>query len=319
MDRLRAMELFLSISQTKNFSETARRFGISATGVSRMITQIEDELKVKLVLRSTRQVALTESGQEYARELEGILSRINEAQANITAISTAPRGVLRVHSRMMFGLGVLPPLVAAFRKLYPDILIELTLGETAVDLRRKQFDIDFRISPPVEAGVKRRMLFQSERHLVASPSYLSGRAALKTPESILENDCLAYQLPGDEYTWMFKQQDQLREIRFQPRHVSNNGVALLELARLGEGLALLEDYTVHEDIRQGRLVRVLSDYRITNSSFDAGMYATILDTPLIPAKIRLFLDFVAEHVAGPELRFAAHRNAPGLIGTKAAA
>ena len=96
MDRLRAMELFLSISQTRNFSETARRFGVSATGVSRMITDIEDELKVKLLLRSTRQVALTESGQEYARQLEGILWRINELQANITAISSAPQGLLRV-------------------------------------------------------------------------------------------------------------------------------------------------------------------------------------------------------------------------------
>ena len=306
MDRLRAMELFLSISQTKNFSETARRFGISATGVSRMITQIEDEMKVKLLLRSTRQVALTESGEEYARQLEGILLRINELQGNITAISTAPQGLLRVHSRMMFGLGVLPALIADFRGLYPDIHIELTLGEAPVDLRRKQFDIDFRISPPVEAGVKRRILFQSDRHLVAAPSYLAGRPAPKTPESILEHECLAYQLPGDEYTWMFKQQDQVREISFKPRHVSNNGVALLELARLGEGLALLEDYTVHNDIHQGRLVRLLADHRITNASFDAGMYATILDTPMIPAKIRLFLDFVTERVAGPELRFAAH-------------
>lgn len=318
MDRLRAMELFLSISQTKNFSETARRFGISATGVSRMVTQIEDELKVKLLLRSTRQVALTESGQEYACQLEGILWRIKELQTNITAISTAPQGLLRVHSRMMFGLGVLPPLIAAFRGLYPDIHIELTLGEAPVDLRRKQFDIDFRISPPVEAGVKRRMLFQSDRHLVASPSYLAGRPALKTPESILEHECLAYQLPGDDYTWKFRQQERQREIQFKPRHVSNNGVALLELARLGEGLALLEDYTVHSDIRQGRLVRLLADYRISNSSFDAGMYATILDTPIIPAKIRLFLDFVTERLAGPELRFAAQDKAARL-GSAAAA
>lgn len=312
MDRLRAMELFLSISQTKNFSETARRFGISATGVSRMITQIEDEMKIKLLLRSTRQVALTESGQEYARQLEDILARINELQGNITAISTAPQGLLRVHSRMMFGLGVLPPLIAGFRNLYPDIHIELTLGEAPVDLRRHQFDIDFRISPPVEAGVKRRMLFQSERHLVAAPSYLACKPSLQAPEGILEHECLAYQLPGEEYTWMFKQQEQLREISFKPRHVSNNGVALLELARLGEGLALLEDYTVHNDIRQGRLVRLLGDYRISNRSFDAGMYATILDTAIIPAKIRLFLDFVTEHVAGPELRFAAHGKAAGL-------
>lgn len=312
MDRLRAMELFLSISQTRNFSETARRFGISATGVSRMITDIEEELKVKLLLRSTRQIALTESGQEYARQLESILWRINELQSNITAISTAPQGSLRVHSRMMFGLGVLPQLIAGFRKLYPAIHIELTLGESAVDLRRNQFDVDFRISPPVEAGVKRRMLFQSDRYLVASPAYLEGKPALDQPESILSHDCLAYQLPGDDYTWFFKQQDQLRPVAFQPRHITNSGIALLELARLGEGLALLDDYTVHNDIRQGRLVRVLDDYRISNKGFDEGMYATILDTPIVPAKIRLFLDFVAERVAGPELRFLAHGKAAGL-------
>ncbi|WP_038115926.1 LysR family transcriptional regulator [Variovorax atrisoli] len=312
MDRLRAMELFLSISQTRNFSETARRFGISATGVSRMITEIEEELKVKLLLRSTRQVALTESGQEYARQLESILWRIKELQTNITAISAAPQGLLRVHSRVMFGLGVLPPLIAAFRKLYPEIHIELSLTEAAVDLRRNQVDIDFRISPPAEAGVKRRMLFQSERHLVAAPSYLERMPALVSPEGILEHDCLAYQLPGDEYVWTFKQQDELSQIAFKPRHVSNNGIALLELARLGEGLVLMDDYTVHNDVLQGRLVRVLDGYRISNKGFDEGMYATILDTPIIPAKIRLFLDFVAEHVAGPELRFSAHGKPAGL-------
>lgn len=312
MDRLRAMELFLSISQTRNFSETARRFGISATGVSRMITEIEEELKVKLLLRSTRQVALTESGQEYARQLEGILWSINELQANITAISSAPQGLLRVHSRVMFGLGVLPPLVAGFRKRYPDIHIELTLTEAAVDLRRNQFDIDFRISPPVEAGVKRRMLFQSQRYLAAAPAYLARKPPLTRPESILEHDCLAYELPGNQYCWLFKEEERLTEIAFKPRHVSNNGIALLELARLGEGLVLLDDYTVHNDLRQGTLVRVLPEFRISNKGFDEGMYATILDTPIIPAKIRLFLDFVAEHVAGPELRFSAHGKAAGL-------
>lgn len=311
MDRLRAMELFLSISQTRNFSETARRFGISATGVSRMITDIEEKLKVKL-LRSTRQVALTESGQEYARQLEGMLWQINELQANITAISTAPQGLLRVHSRMMFGLGVLPPLIAGFRKLYPDIQIELLLSEAPVDLRRNQIDVDFRISPPVEAGVKRRMLFHSERHLVAAPAYLERMPTLAAPQDILAHDCLAYQLPGGDYTWRFKQEDRIEEIAFKPRHVSNNGIALLELARLGEGLVLLDDYTVHNDLRQGRLQRVLPAWRISNKGFEEGMYATILDTPIIPAKIRLFLDYVAEHVAGQELRFAAHGKPAGL-------
>jgi DNA-binding transcriptional LysR family regulator len=313
MDRLRAMELFLSISKTQSFSETARRFGVSATAVSRMITDIENELNVKLLIRSTRQVVLTESGQEYAREIEGILWRINELRSNITAISNAPQGLLRVHSRVMFGLGVLPHLIAEFRKRYPSIHIELTVAEAPVDLRRNQVDIDFRISPPVEAGVKRRMLFQSHRHLVAAPAYLANKPPLNCPEDILVHDCLAYQLPGSEFTWLFKQGEAARPVAFKPRHVSNSGIALLELARLGEGLALLEDYTVHSDIRQGRLVRVLADHRITNTSFDQGMYATITDTAIVPAKIRLFLDFVAEHVAGPELRFSAHGRTASMM------
>ena len=312
MDRLRAMELFLSISQTQSFSETARRFGVSATVVSRMITELEEQMKIKLLLRSTRQVVLTESGIEYARQLESILWQINEMQSSVTAISSAPQGLLRVHSRTMFGLGVLPPLIAEFGRLYRDIAIEIMLTEAPVDLRRNNIDIDFRISPPEEAGIRRRMLFRSERHMVASPEYLETRGPLLQPQDILQHACLAYQLPGEAYSWRFRRDDPDIEIVFKPRHVSNNGIALLELARLGEGLVLLDDYTVHKDIAQGRLVRLLPDFHITNKGFEEGMYATIQDTAIIPAKIRLFIDFVAEHVAGERLRFGAHVKAPGL-------
>lgn len=312
MDRLRAMEFFLSISRTESFSETARTFGVSATSVSRMITEFESELNVKLLLRSTRQVVLTEAGQEYARHLEGILWSISEAQSNITAISAAPMGMLRVHSRMMFGLGVLPPLITKFRRQYPDIHVELILGESKADLRRQQIDIDFRIAPPVEAGLKRRILFKSERYLVASPGYLAARTPPETPDQIATHECLAYTLPGDNYIWRFKQEEAVAEVAVNPRHVSNNGVALLEFARLGEGIALLEDYTVHHDIASGRLVRLMPQYQVSNTSFDDGMYATILDTPMIPAKIRLFLDFIAAHVSGKALRFSAYGDALAL-------
>lgn len=303
MDRLRAMEFFLSVSQTKNFSETARLLGVSATAVSRLITDFEDALKVKLLLRSTRQIVLTESGDEYARQLEGILWNINAAHANITAIRQAPKGHLRVHARMMFGLGVLPPLVARFRRLYRDIHIELILSETPSDLRRDQIDIDFRISPPVEAGVKRRILFRSERFLVASPAYLEGRQPPLQPTDLAEHDCLAYLLPGGDHLWHFGRGTHMEDFAFQPRHASNNGMALLEMARLGEGIALLDDYTVHADLERGSLVRLMADHRVTNTTYEEGMYATILDTPMVPTKLRLFLDFVVEHVSGESNRF----------------
>jgi DNA-binding transcriptional LysR family regulator len=307
MDRLRAMELFLSVSQTKSFSETARKFGISATAVSRSITDFEQCLHVKLLLRSTRQVVLTESGLEYAQQLEGILWNLEEVHRQITEIRAAPKGLLRVHSRTMFGLRVLTPLIAAFRSEYPDIHIELVLSENPVDLRRQQMDIDFRISPPVEAGVKRRRLFHSKRYLVAAPKYLAHHPAPMSPSELDQHECLAYLRPGEQYQWLFctPPAQEVLAVPFKPRHVSNNGMALLDLARLGEGIALLDDYTVHVELEQGTLVRLLPHYHVTNTSFEEGMYATILDTPLVPTKIRLFLDFVAARVSGDSSRFVA--------------
>lgn len=304
MDRLRAMELFQSVARTGSFTATAARFGLSPTSVSRTLSDLEHSLKVKLLRRSTRHVDLTEAGAEYARHLDGILSSINEAQNSITAISSAPQGTLRVHSRVMFGVGVLAPLIAAFTRKYPDIRVELLLGETKVDLRREQFDIDFRIAPPEEATLRRRMLFQSERVLVASPDYLARYPAPETPEQVAAHACLAYLLPGDSFGWRFKTGDTVQEVTIQPRQITNSGIVLLELARLGEGIALLDDYTVAEDIAAGRLVHLMPDYRVTNTTFDEGIFATILDTPMVPAKIRLFVDFVADHVAGGNRRFA---------------
>lgn len=304
MDRLRAMELFASVARTASFTETARAFGLSATSVSRTITDLEDHLNVKLLLRSTRQVALSEAGQEYARRVEDILWSVKEVESGVSALGTVPAGPLRVHSRTMFGLRVLTPLIAEFRRLHPGITVELLLGEAKVDLRRQHVDVDFRIAPPAEAGIKRRMLFMSERYLVAAPRYIRSAPPLERPEDLARHACLAYHLPGSGITWRFRRPDGgVEELAIAPRHVSNNGMVLLELARMGEGVALLDDYTVAGDLASGGLVRLLPGLRVSNTTFEDGMYATILETTPVPAKIRVFLDFVSGRVSGPERRF----------------
>lgn len=309
MDRLRAMELFASIAKTQNFSVTARHFGISGTAVSRIITDLEVDLNVKLLVRSTRQVVLTESGQEYSRRLDILLPQINELQGSITAIHSAPRGLLRVNSRTMFGLAVLPGLISSFARLWPEIQIELTLSEEPVDLGRNNIDMDFRISPPVEAGVKRRRLFLSKRYLVASPSYVASRPTISRPENIAEHNCLAYLESSGHYAWNFKgDKDALFKVDFIPRHVSNNGFVLLELAKNGDGIALLNDYTVLKDLEEGRLVTVLDEWMVSNRGFEGGIYAVILDRLIMPTKIKLFLDFVAENVSGTDSHFALLRS-----------
>lgn len=132
-------------------------------------------------------------------------------------------------------------------------------------------------------------MFISHRYLIASPSYVEKMAPLEHPRQILNQDCLVYWLPGGRYTWRFKKGDYNERIEITPRQLTNNGIALRELAERGEGIALLDDYTVSNDIEKGKLIRLLPDYQATNTAFVRGIYATTLDTPIIPTKIRLFL------------------------------
>lgn len=296
MDKLRAMTLLVSVAQTRSFSETGRRLGTSTASVSRRITELEAGLGITLIHRSTRNLILSEAGQTYVARARDILSAVTQADAGVTAMQDAPSGVLRLHSRTMFGLNVLTPLQAGFARKYPDLLVELHLSERPARLREDGFDIDFRIAPPQENGLMRRRLFLSERVLVAAPEYLHQAAELTRPDDLQAHNCLVYWLGADPPYWRFQEGEKTREIRVPSHFASNNGQVLLEAARFGLGLALLDDYTVAQDLKSGRLKRVLPQYRITNTTFEDGIFATFLETVQAPAKIRVFLDYVADNL-----------------------
>ena len=294
MDRLRAMDLLVSAVDEGSFSAAGRKAGLSPTSVSRHITELEEDLGVALIHRSTRHLNLTEAGEEYLRSARTILSSIIEAQARVRAMQTQPSGTLRVNSRHMFGLGVVAPALPEFRALYPDLKVELHLSERAVSLRESGIDIDFRIAPPQEAGLIRRKLFSSERYMVAAPAYVADMPALETPQDLPHHRCLTYWLGTDEVYWRFLNEGEIGEVLVPAVLTSNNGQVLLELAQKGHGIALLDDYTVAQDLKSGRLVRLLPQYRITNTTYEEGIFATYLETAHVPVKIRLFLDFIAD-------------------------
>lgn len=297
MDKLRAMELLLSVAETRSFSETGRRQNMSTASVSRRLSELEDVLGVTLIHRSTRNLTLSEAGNAYAVRAREILSAVGQADAGVTALQDSPYGVLRLHSRTMFGLKVLTPLQAGFSRKYPDLMVELHLSERPARLREDGFDIDFRIAPPQENGLMRRRLFLSDRVLVAAPEYLRDHGAPASPEDLRDHNCLVYWLGADPPYWRFQKDDRIQEIRVRSGFSTNNGQVLLEAAKSGLGFALLDDYTVAEDLASGRLVQVLKEYRITNTSFEDGIYATFLETVQVPTKIRVFLDYLTENMS----------------------
>jgi len=295
MDKLRAMELLVAAAETGSFSGAGRRFGLSPASVSRHVSELEAHLGVTLVHRSTRSLSLSEAGQTFVPRAEAILSGVRAAEADAASLQETPRGVLRVHSRTMFGISVLAPLQPEFAARYPEVTVELHLSERPVRLREDGFDLDFRIAPPQEAGLMRRRLFASERILIAAPEYLARSAPVRTPGDLMNHACLPYILGHDVVYWRFVRGDRTEELAVPVAFTSNNGQVLLETARRGYGIALLDHYTVAADVAAGRLVRLLPEYRVTNSTFEEGIFATFPETVQVPTKLRIYLDFVAEN------------------------
>lgn len=296
MNRLQAMELLVATVREGSFSAAGRRAGLSPASVSRHIGELEDQLGVQLLNRTTRHLSLTEAGKIYAQRVQQVLHSIEDAEATARALHSAPRGTLRIHSRTMFGTTVLTPLMPKFQKQYPELKVELRLSERRIQHREEEFDIDLQIAAPHDPSLMQRRLFASERILVASPEYVARMPALREPDDLTGHQCLTYWLGTEDFVWKFMRKGKLQELLVPSSFSSNNGHVLKQLALLGHGIALLDDYTVAGELDSGHLVRLLRGYRATNSTFDEGIYATFLQASYLPEKIRVFLDFLSENV-----------------------
>ncbi|MCC5969085.1 MAG: LysR family transcriptional regulator [Pararhodobacter sp.] len=295
MDKLRAMALFVATSERGSFSAAGRLYGLSPASVSRHINELEGALGVTLIHRSTRALSLTESGLNYLHDARDILAKVKAAETAVADQHEQPRGVLRVHSRTMFGASVLARLQPGFTALYPDLVVDLHLSEKPVRLREDGFDLDFRIAPPAEHGLVRRRLFLSRRILVAAPGYLSARAPVAHPRDLLAHACLTYWINHERVCWRFREGPREEEIDIPSAFSSNNGLVLLTMALAGQGVALLDDYTVNEHLQSGALVQLLPDLRVTNTTFEEGIFVTYSETPFMPTKLRCYIDFVVDH------------------------
>ncbi|MDQ8730751.1 LysR family transcriptional regulator [Bradyrhizobium sp. LHD-71] len=298
MSHLQSMELLVLTVRECSFSAAGRRVGLSPASVSRHIGELETNLGVQLLNRTTRHLSLTEAGKVYLQRAEQILHSVEDAAAAALALQKTPRGTLRVHSRMLFGMTVLTPLLPQFQKLYPELKVELSLSERRVQLREQDFDVDLQIAAPSDPSLMQRRLLASERILVAAPDYVARMPAVRVPGDLKRHNCLTYWLGSEEVAWKFMTKGKLTELVVPSSFSSNNGHVLIQLAAMGHGIALLDDYTVAAELAARRLVRLLPGWRVTNSTFDEGIYATFLQTNYLPEKIRVFLDFLAEHVPG---------------------
>lgn len=291
MDRFLAMQAFTKVVEMGGFAAAAREMGLSRSVVNKYVIALENEFDTQLLRRSTRQVNPTEMGMVFYDRAVSILNDMEEATAAVTQLQGRPRGTLRVNAPMTFGFLHLSPVIADFMALYPDVHIDLVLNDRVVDPIEEGFDVTVRIAEPtVSTSLVVREVTPVTRCLCASPAYLAAHGEPTKPEELRNHRCLHYGYQATGHQWKLAGPDGELSVHVNCVMWSNNGDSLKQVAMRDQGIALLPDFIVGEEIRSGLLKMILDDYHPPKISLCA-IYARHRHLSI---KTRLFVDKLIE-------------------------
>lgn len=301
MDSFRAMQVFVKVVQSGSLSSTARQMGMSPASVSRLVSALEATLGARLLNRSSRKLTLSEAGETYFHHAEQILQQFDEVHHNIAQLQRAPRGMLRVHSRILVGQLFIVPAVTEFLFRHPEIKVDLMLSNQSVDLVEQNIDVDIRIGKLSDSSLIARRLAVSDRVVCASPAYLARHPVLHAPQDLVRHNCLTYRLNMGSVQWRFLDDGgSTIDVPVTGSLQTDFGPALRTAALAGLGLALMPDWSVQEDIRRGDLVRLFPQYKVSFLEFDNGIYAVYQRSRYMSAKVRLFVDHLVALFDAPQ-------------------
>jgi DNA-binding transcriptional LysR family regulator len=292
-NRSAEMEVFVRVVDLGGFTQAARKLRLTPSGVSKLISRLEARLGSRLINRTTRKLTLTEEGQAFYQRAVRILGEMEEAEREAASGAT-PRGRLTVNSNIPFGMLHLMPLVPRFLKEHPDVTLDLVLTDTLIDLMQERADVAIRVGPLKASRLIARKLGTSRMVVVGAPDYLAHAGVPKTPADLAEHRGIGWTFARIRGGWPFKRGDRTEEAVPPPAARVSDGEAARRLALGGVGLARLALFHIGPDIEAGHLVPVLQNYNPGDREDIHAVY--VGHTAPLPARVRAFIDFLAEHV-----------------------
>jgi DNA-binding transcriptional LysR family regulator len=293
MDRLTSLTAFVRVVDSGGFSAAGRRLNMSTTMVSNHIQALEDRLGARLLNRTTRKVSLTEIGKAYYDRCTQILAEIEQADEVAGALQSKPRGTLRIYTATHI-VQFIAPVVAEFLKLYPEVKVDLTIGERTVDMIDEGFDLAIRLTPPPDSSLIVRSLATWRHVLCCSPGYIEQHGPLQQLSELADHNCLRHALYPYEDEWRFvDRNDAPASVRISGNLISNSGETLRICALQGVGIWLAAGFLSADDLESGRLVRILPEYR----PVEFAMNAVYPHRHHLSAKVRSFIDLLSNHSA----------------------
>ena len=289
------MLLFAHVVEHGSFSASARAFEHTPSSVSKQIGQLEDRLGVRLLNRTTRGIALTEDGKAFYVRCAEIARAVAEAESMVVSLGDHPQGTLRVAATVAFAKAILLPLLPAFLAKNDDLKLVLDVTDRPVDLAEGEADVAIRFTEQItDPSVVARKLATNRRVICAAPSYLKKYGMPERPEDLLQHNCLRLSTVSSWNDWEFPGPHGPGVLHVTGNFEANSADAVYHAVRAGLGIARLSTYLVNEDIRAGRLERILPEY-IQQDSDILAIYASRRN---LPPKVRVFVDFLAERL-GP--------------------
>ncbi|EJE53932.1 transcriptional regulator [Acidovorax sp. CF316] len=292
---LGSIELFCLAAEAQSFTAAAREAGLTPAAVSRSIARLEERLQVRLFVRSTRKIRLTDGGRTYFDQCRQALNRLSEAERELTGTQAEPAGKLRISVPTTLGHYRVLPALVGFRARYPKVQVEVQLSNRNVDFTADGFDLAVRARAQADSGLVARKLMDAELVVVATPGYLHSAGVPRNLGDLASHECLQFVLPstGQAVPWVFCQEGQDIDVGTTGNLTcSDDLLGGVTLARHGAGLLQTYRFIVEDDLRQGRLVEVLQDLGGRSRPFSIIYPAT----RHMPLRVRAFIDHLITSV-----------------------
>ncbi|SHH36288.1 LysR family transcriptional regulator [Marivita hallyeonensis] len=294
-----ALKTAALVAQHGSFTAAARVIDVDASTVSRTVASVENKIGLRLFQRNARSLTLTEEGAAYLSRVGPLLLELDHAADEARQLRELPSGTLRMTASVAFAYEVIVPHLAAFRDLYPKIIVELLPTDATVDILAEKIDLAIRLASAPEGDVISTKLMSTRYRVCASPDYLDRTGAIDHPTDLQTHDCLRFALPEFRSTWKFRRGTDDIAVPVGGTLLISNALGLRRAARDGLGPVLLGDWLVKDDLAQGRLVDLFPDWECSATTFDTGAWALYPSREFLPRKVRAMIDFLK-----PRLRTA---------------
>jgi DNA-binding transcriptional LysR family regulator len=296
MDKLKQLESFVSIATRGSLTAAALAEGVAPAIMGRRLDALESRLGVKLLLRTTRRMALTHEGSAFLEDCQRLLADFANAEASVSAGGVKASGHLRITAPAGFGRRHVAPLVTRFRQQHADVTISLNLSDRVVDLAGEGFDCAVRVGDMPDSSLVSVRLADNRRLCVATPEYLRRCGTPTHPSELARFDCLTLSSDASQTRgWAFQVKGEVLHLKPGGPLDCSDGQVLHDWCLAGYGIAWRSTWEVEAEIAAGHLVALLDDFAAPAN----GIYAVFPQRKHLPLRVRLWIDFLKHHYARP--------------------